>query len=124
MLGGIDKKPKASVSGIAHITGGGLPGKVGRLLKPSGCGADLTDLFEPCNLMHYCQMLGKVPDDEAYKTWNMGQGMVITTPNPQDVINAAQKHGIEAKIVGLVTKEQGIRIISRGYFAKEKILNY
>lgn len=32
----IEKAPKAKVTGVVHITGGGQPSKIGRMLKPSG----------------------------------------------------------------------------------------
>jgi phosphoribosylformylglycinamidine cyclo-ligase len=72
MFGGFANEPKAKVHGIAHITGGGVPEKLGRMLRPSGLGAHLSELFRPSNLMLYCQERGSVTDEEAYKTWNMG----------------------------------------------------
>lgn len=114
MFGGFDEERRAIVHGIAHITGGGLPGKVGRVLKPSGLGVTINDSFEPPMLMKYCQEKGNVSDREAYQTWNMGQGMTIMTPEPDNVIAIAAVHGIEARVIGSVIKETGIRIQSRG----------
>lgn len=117
MLGGLYDKPKVRINGIAHITGGGLPGKLGRVLKPSGLGANITAPFEPCELMLYCQKKGNVPDAEAYKTWNMGQGMLVITPDADQTIEIAKQHGIESKIIGEVTTEKGIRIANKGYYS-------
>ena len=114
MLGGFDGEPKAKIHGVSHITGGGVPGKLGRVLKPSGLGVYLDNPFEPCYLMRYCQEKGDVSDVEAYKTWNMGQGMIIITPSPDDVIRAAQEHGIESKVIGEVIGEPNIRIKNKG----------
>ncbi len=114
MLGGFDGESQAQVHGVAHVTGGGIPGKLGRVLKPSGLGAYLDDLFEPCDLMKYCQEKGNVADAEAYRTWNMGQGMIIITPSPEEVIKVADHHSIESKVIGEVTKEAGIRIRNKG----------
>ena len=36
MFGGFDREPKAEIHGVVHVTGGGIPGKLGRVLKPSG----------------------------------------------------------------------------------------
>jgi phosphoribosylformylglycinamidine cyclo-ligase len=121
MFGGYDRDPKAGIHGVAHITGGGIPGKVGRMLKQSGLGAHIKNPFAPCNLMIYCQDYGEVPDAEAYKTWNMGQGMVIATPDPTAVMDVAGEHGIESRVIGKITPVgSGITIVNRGYRASEQ----
>lgn len=112
------------ITGIAHITGGGIPGKLGRILKPNKLGAILCDTFAPCDLMLYCQEIGDVSDEEAYKVWNMGQGMIIATLNPDEVISIAEKHGAEAKWIGYVLKNSGIHIKSQGYFKRDKLLHF
>lgn len=127
MFGGYDvsRAPKAVIHGAAHISGGGIYEKLGRLLRASGNGAEIDDPFIPCDLMLHCQEIGGVSDYEAYRTWNMGQGMVIATPNPEDVISVAKEHGIEARPIGKITKKKGIRISSRGYNADtEGVLEY
>lgn len=116
MFGGADPAvvPKVELHGVAHITGSGLPGKLGRALKPSGLGANITDPYEPSPLMLYCQKLGKVSDAEAYRTWNMGQGMALITPEPEAAIIIAQEYGIEAKVIGKVTDKPEIVIANQG----------
>lgn len=108
--GGFSDEPKAEISGVVHITGGGIPGKLGRILRPSGLGADLSDLFEPCEFMTHLQEIGDVSDEEAYKTWNMGQGMLVITTEPEKVIALAMENNIEAKICGEIRGGKGIRI--------------
>ena len=115
MIGGFDEEDVAAVQGIAHITGGGIPGKLGRALRPSGSGAVIDDPFEPCDLMLHCQEIGPVTDKEAYSTWNMGNGMIIVSSDPWAVIEIAEEHSIEAKLIGEVRKEPGIEIISKGF---------
>ena len=46
MLGGMDGEPQVELHGVVHVTGGGLPGKLGRLLRRVNLGADITD---PCH---------------------------------------------------------------------------
>ena len=116
MHGGFQTKGSCIVHGVSHITGGGLPGKLGRVLKPSGHGAILEHLFEPCKAMLHCQEVGNVPDEEAYKTWNMGQGLAIITPEPQKVIAEAKRFGIVGKLAGKVVEGPGIRLKSKGFF--------
>ncbi|MGM5488113.1 MAG: phosphoribosylformylglycinamidine cyclo-ligase [Nanobdellota archaeon] len=124
MLGGFQDEPKAKVHGVAHITGGGVPGKLGRVLKPSGFGATISEPYSPPELMLYCQDKGNVPDEEAYKTWNMGQGMIIVTPEPDDVMNVAMDHGLESKVIGQVESKPGIRIKNVGAYSKKEYLKF
>ncbi len=118
--GGFQTKGTCKIHGVTHITGGGLPEKLSRILKPCGYGAKLDNLFEPCKVMQYCQKLGKIKDREAYKTWNMGQGMAIITPEPEKVVKQAKKIGILAKIAGEIVKDKKIIITSQGIFNKRK----
>tara|TARA_Y100000310_G_C20665853_1_gene807431 strand:+ start:1017 stop:2138 length:1122 start_codon:yes stop_codon:yes gene_type:complete len=124
MLGGAFGEPKVDVHGVAHITGGGLPGKVGRMLKPSGFGADISSPCGPCYVMNACQELAGTTDEEAYRTFNMGQGMVIATPDPADVISIAREHDIDADTIGQVSRNPGIRIKSKGIFRDSEWLEF
>ncbi|MCD6353187.1 MAG: hypothetical protein J7M06_03135 [Proteobacteria bacterium] len=124
MTGGVEAEPRAKINGLAHITGGGVPGKLGRILKPRKLGASIEDPFSPEDIVLHCQQLGNVSDEEAYRTWNMGQGMVVVTPEPKEVIAIANEHNIEAKIIGRVTSAPGISIVSQGSFQKNKLLKF
>jgi phosphoribosylformylglycinamidine cyclo-ligase len=119
LLGGwsLDQPARAKVHALAHITGGGLPSKLGRALKPSGLGATIDDPLPPPELMLHCQQLGQISDREAYRTWHMGQGMAIITPEPHTVLAIARSHHLEAQVIGTVTESKSIRIASRGHFA-------
>lgn len=67
---------QVTVKGCVHITGGGIAGNVNRILKKTNpeMGVILDDLFAPCDLMKNIQKWGNVNDEEAYRTWNMGNG--------------------------------------------------
>ena len=119
--GGFKTKGNCEIHGVAHITGGGLPGKLGRVLKPSGFGASLDNLFSPGKAMQYCQKLGDISDAEAYKTWNMGQGLAVITPEPSKVIAEAEKFGIKAKLAGKVIEEKKIKI--KSYSGEELVFS-
>ena len=118
--GGFDTEGTAKIHGVAHITGGGIPEKLGRVLRINKLGARLDNLFEPAEIMRYCQNLGGVSDVDAYGTWNMGQGLAIITPDPEGVLAEAKKEGIDAQIAGMVKKESGISIVSKGVQSEGK----
>ena len=101
-----------NVKGVAHITGGGIPSKLRRVLKKSGCGAQLTDLYSPHDALVDLIELGTVPTEEAYRTWNMGNGMLVIV-NAADAENAVallQEQNRNAKIAGTITKDSDIVI--------------
>jgi phosphoribosylformylglycinamidine cyclo-ligase len=125
MLGGMEGEPQVEFHGVIHVTGGGLPGKLGRLLRRVNLGADITDPLPPGPLLTYLQAHGPVPDHEAYRVWNMGQGLLLITPQPEVAIAVARSHGLTAQIIGVMTSQPGLRVHSRGYFhADEPILCY
>ncbi len=127
MFGGYDRDPKVDIHGIAHITGGGIPEKMGRMLKPSGLGADIFDPFDPPKIMLHCQEMGSVTDRKAHRALNMGHGMIIAVApknEPKTVIQTAKKYGVEAKVIGKVTGDHEIRIKNKGAFSNSGSTGY
>ncbi len=65
------------IKGMAHITGGGLPGNIPRSL-PQGLAAQLdTGSWEVPPIFSIIQDRGSVSKEEMYRVFNMGIGMVI-----------------------------------------------
>ena len=125
MLGGVHGEPQVELHGVVHVTGGGVPGKLGRLLRRVHLGAEITDPLPPGPLLVYLQEHGPVRDDEAYRAWNMGQGMLLMTPQPDVAIAVAREHGIHAQVIGEITAQPGLRLRRRGYFRdQEQSLHY
>jgi len=126
LTGGYDisKKPKANITGVAHITGGGQPSKLGRMLEPSGLGIKIDNPIEPPQIMLIVQKLRGFSDKQAYGKWHMGAGMVLTTAEPEKVLSEAKKAGIDAQIIGEVTKKPGIAIKNRGAIQKDEWLEF
>ncbi|MDE1825663.1 MAG: hypothetical protein KGH61_05130 [Candidatus Micrarchaeota archaeon] len=112
LTGGVGGEPKAQISAMAHITGGGVLGKLERALKASGLGAELDSLFAPPKVMKEIIWIGAVENREAYSTWNMGNGFMIITSQPENVIKQARRMGIDAKVAGRVKSEKEIGIRS------------
>jgi phosphoribosylformylglycinamidine cyclo-ligase len=65
------------VRAIAHVTGGGLPGNVARVL-PEGADALIDPgTWESPRIFGEIQRRGEVSDDEMRKVFNLGVGMVL-----------------------------------------------
>lgn len=96
---------KHVVRGMAHITGGGLPGNVVRVL-PEGCMAVIdTKSWAPQPIFRYLQSLG-VPRAEMFRVFNMGIGYVLVVrPAFRDsVIGHFRRRRIDALPIGKVVK--------------------
>jgi phosphoribosylformylglycinamidine cyclo-ligase len=62
---------------MAHITGGGLTENIPRILPP-GCAVRIDRGTWPVlPIFTTLQKLGGVPDDEMFRAFNMGIGLVI-----------------------------------------------
>jgi phosphoribosylformylglycinamidine cyclo-ligase len=68
------------VSALAHITGGGIPGNLPRVL-PSGVKATIDlDAWPIPTIFKYLAKLGEIETDELLQSFNMGIGMIAIVP--------------------------------------------
>ena len=68
-----------AIKGLAHITGGGLPGNVPRCL-PDGLRARLdARRWTAPAVFRWLHEVGQVPTDDMLRTFNCGVGMVVVT---------------------------------------------
>ena len=97
-------KKKFSLKGIAHITGGGLPGNLPRVLPP-GCAARLTRrAWSPPPLCDIIRKTGNVSEEEMYRTFNMGIGLtlIVAAAEADALRTEAETLGDNALIIGEV----------------------
>jgi phosphoribosylformylglycinamidine cyclo-ligase len=93
------------VSGMAHITGGGITENLPRIL-PRGLDAmvDRASWTVP-PLFEHLQQLGNVEDEEMFRTFNMGIGLIAVIPAEQinkvkAILNRAnERHCLIGRIV-------------------------
>jgi len=82
---------RSGLLGMAHITGGGIPENLPRVL-PEGCAAVLeTASWKPPRVFRDIQEAGNVPLPEMRRTFNMGLGMLLVL-RPQDAPRALKAH--------------------------------
>ncbi|MCX6844039.1 MAG: phosphoribosylformylglycinamidine cyclo-ligase [candidate division WOR-3 bacterium] len=65
------------IHALAHITGGGFYGNIARLLPHEVSVIVKKSGWRPSPIFGVIQRLGNVPDEEMYRTFNMGMGMVL-----------------------------------------------
>ena len=107
------EKRKIEVKGISHITGGGIGGNFNRILKKTNLGASFDNLFAPSEMVKEIQKMGEVSEKEAYKTWNMGNGMMLVVA-PENAEKTLEMLTIDAEIVGEIIAEPKIILYSKG----------
>ncbi len=127
MIGRFRKgEPRVHPKAVIHNTGGGIPGNLERVLKNLDRGALIDHAFPPHPAMLALQKLGNVEDREAYRTWNMGIGMmlIVDAAETNEVAAIARKHNVPAQIIGEVMPKPGITVVSQGYFGRGLKLEY
>jgi phosphoribosylformylglycinamidine cyclo-ligase len=97
------------VHAAAHITGGGLPGNVPRVLPPGTRAVIDARTWQWPAIFRWLQDGGGVEDAEMYRTFNCGIGMVLALA-PADAgaaLAALAAHGERATVIGRVEVHGG-----------------
>jgi len=122
LIGRYDEDATADIKSIIHVTGGGIPGNILRGLN--GYGAKLDKLFSPIKMMLLLQEFGNVDDEEAYRVWNMGVGMILISNDENKIKEIMKKHGIVVKQIGTVIDEKKVILTSQGLYKHGEILKF
>jgi len=97
------------VRAVAHITGGGLPGNLVRVL-PEGTDARIDPAsWEAPRIFGEIQRLGEVSDDEMRKVFNLGIGMVVVVAADEvhRTLDLLRTEGHRAAQIGEVVSGHG-----------------
>jgi phosphoribosylformylglycinamidine cyclo-ligase len=94
------------IKGAAHITGGGITENLPRIF-PKGCEAAIqrTSWRVPA-IFHQIQKEGQIDEEEMYRVFNMGVGMiVIAAPSSvKAVMSQARRSGERAAVIGEIRR--------------------
>jgi phosphoribosylformylglycinamidine cyclo-ligase len=108
-------KKKVKIKGMAHITGGGIPGNVPRVLR-DGVHAEINEKSWPeQRIFKLIQSRGGVPLEDMRATFNMGIGFVIVVDegSSSEALNILDKTGFPSCIIGTVKKGgKGVKYVA------------
>jgi phosphoribosylformylglycinamidine cyclo-ligase len=112
-------KATNGIRALAHITGGGFPDNLPRVL-PDALAVELDlDAFAPPPVFGWLKAEGGVEDLEMLRTFNCGFGMVafVSVEEEASVTAALAGQGLEPKRVGRLIERTGERVAMRGKVA-------
>lgn len=101
-------KSATVIRGLAHITGGGFYGNIIRVLPEDYGVVIMKNSWEVPPVFRLIKEMGGVPEDEMYRVFNMGIGMVLILDrfNADVVLNKIEKY----YVIGEVIKGKGVKL--------------
>ena len=104
-----DLRRRVPVHAFAHITGGGLPANLARVLPPHCDGYLRRGSWEEPRIFAEVQAAGDVPDREMEQVFNLGVGMVAVVPSEDrlDTLDAIRSSGHDAWLIGEIVDGRG-----------------
>lgn len=97
------------VHAVAHITGGGLPGNLNRVIGDHSDAVVDPGSWEPPRIFDELQRIGDVDTDEMRRVFNLGVGMVASIPADEvaTAVSVLADAGLKAAVIGEVVPGSG-----------------
>ena len=100
----LDMLNKLPVHGLAHITGGGLTENLPRVMPESTVATIDANSWEMPEVFNWLQHNGNITNEEMWRTFNCGIGMVVILPETDaaTAIDLMKQHDIQAWKIGQI----------------------
>jgi len=97
------------VKAIAHITGGGLPGNLPRVMPQDTVAHIDTGSWQWPEVFQWLQQNGNIETSEMYRTFNCGVGMVlaVAATNADKALATLRAQGETAWFIGEIKSGSG-----------------
>jgi len=97
-----------TVKGMAHITGGGIPENLPRILPHGCCAVVDRSTWEVPAVFRLVQEIGRVPEDEMFRTFNCGVGLMVIVPGNEveEVLDRLRALEEKAWLVGEIRERK------------------
>lgn len=106
-------RESVAVRGMAHVTGGGLPGNLPRALGGRGARLFAGSWEEPA-VFGLIRTLGGVPEEEMRRVFNLGVGfcVVVAEDDAEQALEILREAGADARHIGEVVEAHGVEFVS------------
>jgi phosphoribosylformylglycinamidine cyclo-ligase len=100
------------VRALSHITGGGLPENIPRVLPPGSCAAIDTASWALPPVFQWLKDAGGVASAEMYRTFNCGVGMIVCVPKEEQALalDTLAALGEQAWPIGVIESQSDKKI--------------
>lgn len=105
---------KVNLKAIAHITGGGIPGNLIRVINDRLTAVIEEKSIKVLPVFKWIQKEGNIPKEEMFKTFNMGIGLILVVDRSDvdKTLELLKLQGEEGYIIGKLEKgEKAVKII-------------
>jgi phosphoribosylformylglycinamidine cyclo-ligase len=105
----LDLMVEADVRALAHITGGGIPGNLVRVLPDNADAVVDRATWRPQPIFDLVQRKGRIEQSEMESTFNMGVGMmaVVSAADTERALAFLRGRGIDTWVVGEIIDGTG-----------------
>ena len=113
LTGGLENSGVEDIKALIHVTGGGLEGRVRFFCQKTCVGIRIDSPLATPEEVQEIVSLGNVDISEAYRTWNMGTGLIVVAAANrwETILDKARESGLNAQIIGRVTDEPIVSIV-------------
>lgn len=111
----LDLIKESEVHALAHVTGGGIPGNLNRVLPPHLDAVVDRSTWCPQPIFDLVQRRGRIEDSEMESTFNMGVGMfaVVSAADADRSLAFLRGRGVDAWVAGEVIEGTGeVRMVN------------
>ena len=105
---------KVDIHAIAHITGGGIPGNLIRVINDGLKAVVQKGSWEILPVFKWIQKEGNVPEEEMFRTFNMGIGLILVVPAKEKdkTVEILEELGEKFFVIGELAKgEKSVDIV-------------
>lgn len=98
--------PKGWITGLAHITGGGICENLNRIL-PNNLRAEIdASKYQVLDIFKLLKKVGNIDEKTMLRTFNLGVGLTVVAKKEysNDIIKHMKKHDINSYIIGSIVK--------------------
>lgn len=99
-------KGKVKIKGMAHITGGGIPGNLPRIFPKNISAKIIKNSWDIPPIFKFIEKIGRIDKKEMYKVFNMGIGyiFIVDKSDVEKTLKTLSKKNYKSYIIGEISQ--------------------